>query len=64
MFTPRVARVNRAIDAAAMARGLPVAYLSRNFTPPWSGKFAADRFHPSDLGYQLQAQIVLEAVLP
>lgn len=64
VFTPRVARVNRAIDAAAMARGLPVAYLSRNFTPPWSGKFAADRFHPSDLGYQLQAQIVLEAVLP
>lgn len=64
ILTPRVARVNRTIDAAAMARGLRVAYLSRHFTPPWTGKFATDRFHPSDLGYRIQAKAVLEAILP
>jgi acyl-CoA thioesterase-1 len=52
MLTPYVARVNRTIHAAAGARGLPVAHLSRHFTPPWQGKYAADRFHPSDLGYR------------
>lgn len=62
--TPYVARVNRAIHAAAEARGLPVAELSRHFTPPWQGKFAADRFHPSDLGYRDQARAVLSAVPP
>lgn len=64
VLTPRVSRVNQTIDAAAMARGLRVAYLSRHFTPPWNGKFAADRFHPNDLGYRHQAQALLEAVLP
>ncbi len=62
--TPYVRRVNHTIHTAARARGLPVAQLSRYFTPPWQGKFAADRFHPSDLGYRDQARAVLAAIPP
>ncbi|MGE5137124.1 MAG: hypothetical protein ACM32E_30055 [Gemmatimonadota bacterium] len=47
-----VARINRAIRGAAAARGLPVAPVSGHFIPLWNGKFAADRFHPSQAGYR------------
>jgi hypothetical protein len=62
--TPYVARVNRTIHAAAGARGIRVAEYSRHYTPPWAGKFAADRFHPSDVGYADAARAVLAAVPP
>lgn len=62
--TPYVARVNHTIHVTATASGTPVAEYSRHYTPPWAGKFAADRFHPSDLGYTHMAQAVLAAIPP
>jgi acyl-CoA thioesterase I len=49
---PYVARINRTIHEVAAARGLPVAEVSAHFRPPWTGKFAADCFHPSQDGYR------------
>jgi lysophospholipase L1-like esterase len=43
--------------------GEPVAELSTHFVPPWTGKFAADRFHPSDTGYRDWTDALL-SVLP
>ena len=62
LCSPYVAGVNRTIHTAATRRGLPVAELSRHFAAPWHGKFAADRFHPNDVGYRHQARIVLAAL--
>lgn len=64
MCTPYVARVNHTIHTTATARGIPVAEYSRHYTPPWAGKFAADLFHPSDLGYTDMARAVLAAIPP
>ena len=47
---PYVTRINRTIHAAAATRALPVAKVSAHFTPPWTGKFASDCFHPSQAG--------------
>jgi lysophospholipase L1-like esterase len=63
VLTPHVARVNRTIHAEARAHELRIALLSRHFVPPWRGKFADDRFHPSALGYRDQAAAVLETIL-
>jgi len=60
---PYVARVNQVIHQGAAARGLPVAEVSAHFRPPWMGKFAADRFHPSQAGYRDWTSALL-AVLP
>jgi acyl-CoA thioesterase-1 len=59
---PYVNRINRTIHQAAAARGLPVAAVSAHFTPPWGGKFASDRFHPSQDGYRDWARALLTAV--
>jgi len=59
---PYVTRINRTIHQAATARGLPVAAVSAHFTPPWSGKFASDSFHPSQEGYRDWARALLAAV--
>jgi acyl-CoA thioesterase-1 len=59
---PYVTRINRTIHAAAAARGLPVAEVSAHFTPPWAGKFASDRFHPSQDGYRDWARALLAAI--
>jgi hypothetical protein len=42
--------------------GLPVAEVSAHFLPPWSGKFAPDRFHPSQDGYRDWARALLATV--
>ena len=55
-------RINRTIHQAAAARGLPVAEVSAHFLPPWSGKFASDRFHPSQDGYRDWARALLATV--
>ena len=62
LAVPYVARANSAIHAAARARRLPVAYVSDHFTPPWTGKFGADDFHPSGEGYRDWCRAVLQAV--
>ena len=59
---PYVSRINRTIHQAAAARGLPVAVVSAHFTPPWTGKFASDCFHPSQDGYRDWARALLAAV--
>lgn len=59
---PYVARVNRTIHEAARARGLPVAEVSAHFRPPWGGKFASDRFHPSRTGYRDWTRALLAAL--
>jgi lysophospholipase L1-like esterase len=58
---PYVTGINQLIDAAARQRGLPVARLSAHFVPPWSGKFAPDRLHPSTAGYSDWAAALLSA---
>jgi acyl-CoA thioesterase I len=59
---PYVARINRTIHQAAAERGLPVAEVSAHFTPPWTGKFAPDCFHPSEAGYRDWARALLSAI--
>jgi len=59
---PYLARVNRVIHQGAAARGLPVAEVSAHFRPPWPGKFAADRFHPSQAGYRDWSRALLAAL--
>lgn len=59
---PYVARINRTIHQAAAARGLPVAEVSAHFIPPWTGKFGADFFHPSQAGYGDWARALLAAI--
>jgi lysophospholipase L1-like esterase len=59
---PYVARINRTIHEAAAARGLPVAEVSANFLPPWTGKFASDCFHPSQDGYRDWTRALLAVV--
>ena len=59
---PYVTRINRAIHAAAAARGLPVAAVSAHFQPPWTGKFAPDCFHPSQDGYRDWSRALLAAI--
>jgi lysophospholipase L1-like esterase len=61
---PYVNRINRTIRQAAAARGLPVAAVSAHFTPPWTGKFASDCFHPSQDGYRDWARALLTTVTP
>ncbi len=62
LSTPYVARINRTIHEAARARSLPVAAVSAHFTPPWQGKFASDRFHPSADGYRDWTRALLAAI--
>jgi lysophospholipase L1-like esterase len=59
---PYVTRINRTIHEAAGARGLPVAEISAHFTPPWTGKFAPDCFHPSQAGYRDWTRALLAAI--
>src|SRR3954470_20445197 len=61
---PYVTRINRTTHQAAAARGLPVAEVSAHFLPPWPGKFAPDRFHPSQDGYRDWARALLATVPP
>lgn len=43
---------NGLIVGVSATRGLVVADVWRHTAPPWSGKFAADGFHPNDAGYR------------
>jgi len=59
---PYVTRINRTIHAAAAVRDLPVAAVSAHFLPPWTGKFAPDCFHPSQVGYRDWSRALLSAI--
>jgi lysophospholipase L1-like esterase len=56
--------LNAGIRAAAARHGHRVADVEAAFTPPWQGKFSADGFHPSALGYADWAAAVLAALGP
>jgi len=47
----RARAVNAVLVAAAADRHLAVADVWARTGPPWQHKFAADHFHPNDLGY-------------
>ena len=63
MSVPYITRINRVIHEVAKDRGLPVAAVSAQFTPPWTGKFSVDSFHPSQDGYRDWTRALL-ATLP
>lgn len=54
--------INEMIDDAVTRRGLVLAEMRDPRTRHWSGKLAADRFHPDDRGYAGMAEIVGEAL--
>lgn len=55
-------RGNALVAEVAAARGLVVADLWARTGPPWTGRYAADQFHPNDLGYIDWADAVAAAV--
>jgi len=59
---PYVTRINRVLHSAAIMRGLRVARVSEEFTGPWEGKFASDRFHPSQDGHRDWARALVAAI--
>ena len=62
MSVPYITRINRVIYDVAGERGLPVAQVSAQFTPPWVGKFSCDSFHPSQDGYRDWTRALLAAL--
>jgi len=58
----RVEALNRIVRTSAATRGLKVAEVYDRTGPPWDGKFAEDRFHPSALGYADWAAAFAEAL--
>ena len=57
-----VNKVNASLHEAADSRRLPIAYVSRHFTPPWTDKFGPDDFHPNAAGYHYWSRAVLQAI--
>jgi lysophospholipase L1-like esterase len=64
MSVPYITRINRVIREVASERKLRVAEVSRQFVPPWVGKFSVDHFHPSQDGYRDWSRALVEAVTP
>jgi acyl-CoA thioesterase I len=64
MSVPYITRINRVIREVASERGLRVAEVSRQFVPPWAGKFSVDHFHPSQDGYRDWSRALVEALTP
>jgi lysophospholipase L1-like esterase len=58
----RAEQVNAIIRAEAPPAGLRVADIWAGTGPPWKGKFAADDFHPNELGYRDWCDAFAEAV--
>ncbi len=54
--------VNRLIDDAVATRGLRLAELRDPRTRSWTGKLAADHFHPNEAGYAGIAAVFEEAL--
>jgi lysophospholipase L1-like esterase len=62
MSVPYITRINRVIREVATERSLRVAEISSHFTPPWTGKFSVDNFHPSQDGYRDWSRALVEAL--
>jgi lysophospholipase L1-like esterase len=62
MSVPYISRINRVIHEVADERGMQVAEVSKNFIPPWPGKFSADNFHPSQDGYRDWSRALVEVL--
>jgi acyl-CoA thioesterase-1 len=62
MSVPYITRINRVIREVASERRLRVAEVSRQFVPPWAGKFSVDHFHPSQDGYRDWSRALVEAL--
>lgn len=62
MSVPYISRINRVIAEVASARRLQVAEVSRHFVPPWTDKFSADNFHPSQHGYRDWSRALAQAL--
>ena len=58
----RAAAIDAVIRSAAAERGFRVADVGAHTGPPWDGKYAEDRFHPSALGYADWAAAFAEAL--
>lgn len=58
----RAQRLNAIIREDAPSRGLRIADVWARSGPPWRGKFAADDFHPNDVGYRDWCDAFSEAV--
>ena len=58
----RPLEVNRFLRQRAVAGRLRVADVWARTAPPWSGKFAADGFHPNETGYLDWVAAFLEAL--
>jgi lysophospholipase L1-like esterase len=58
----RACRLNDIIREEAPPRGLRIADVWAHTGPPWRGKFAADDFHPNELGYRDWCDAFAEAV--
>jgi lysophospholipase L1-like esterase len=58
----RAARANALLRQEAERRGLTVADVWAHTGPPWGGRYAADHFHPSDLGHADWAAAFAEAL--
>lgn len=62
LWAERVAALNQIVRSAASEAGLVVADVFARTGPPWKDKFAADRFHPADLGYADWAAAFAEVI--
>jgi lysophospholipase L1-like esterase len=58
----RAQRLNEIIRAEAPLRQLRIADVWVHSGPPWKGKFAADDFHPNEVGYRDWSHAFAEAI--
>jgi lysophospholipase L1-like esterase len=58
----RAHRLNDIVRAEAPRGGLRIADVWARSGPPWSGKFAADDFHPNEIGHRDWCDAFAEAI--
>jgi len=58
----RTRELNEIIRTEAPAAGLRIADAWAHTGPPWHGKYAADDFHPNDIGYRDWCAAFAEAI--
>ncbi|HSX02242.1 MAG TPA: SGNH/GDSL hydrolase family protein [Candidatus Saccharimonadia bacterium] len=58
----RYRAASRLLHRQAQQRGLKIADMGPAFALPWTGKLAADRFHPNERGYAAIAAAFMAAI--